>query len=160
MIPYADATGVSHVQPRVVSGAVVARIVEVWPHPHADLLWVADIDPGTGWLKRVVHGGTRRLLPGDLVAYAPVGARLSTGRGMRTRSYRGVRSEGMLCSLNELGWTHDGPDEVAVLHDLTPGHPLDTGELTMPSIGTRQDDTRSPSSAEYQQVAPAPGGDR
>lgn len=111
----------------VISGAVVARIVEVWPHPNAHSLWVADIDPGSGWLRRVVHGGTRQLHPGDLVPYAPPGARLSTGKGMRTRCYRGVRSDGMLCSTTELGWTLNGPDEVAVLHNLTPDTPLTTG---------------------------------
>lgn len=44
---------------------------------------------------------------------------------MRSRNYRGVRSQGMLCSLNELGWTIGGPDEVAVFRDLIPGFPLD-----------------------------------
>lgn len=108
--------GASSVRPVVVTtGAIVARIVEVWPHPNAHSLWVADIDPGSGWLRRVVHGGCRQLHPGDLVPYAPPGARLSTGKGMRARCYRGQRSDGMLCSSNELGWTTEGPDAVHVL---------------------------------------------
>lgn len=44
---------------------------------------------------------------------------------MRSRRYRGMRSHGMLCSLNELGWTFDGPDEVATLRNVNPGAPLD-----------------------------------
>jgi hypothetical protein len=31
----------------------------------------------------------------------------------------------MLCSLNELGWALDGPDEVATLRNVAPGEPLD-----------------------------------
>jgi hypothetical protein len=44
---------------------------------------------------------------------------------MRARRYRGEWSHGMLCSLDELGWIHGGPNEVAVLHSLTPGQSLD-----------------------------------
>jgi hypothetical protein len=44
---------------------------------------------------------------------------------MRARNYRGERSHGMLCSLNELGWARGGPNEVAVLRDLRPGFVLD-----------------------------------
>jgi hypothetical protein len=44
---------------------------------------------------------------------------------MRARRYRGERSHGMLCSLDELGWIRGGPDEVATLCDLTPGELLD-----------------------------------
>lgn len=114
-------TSVQHVvdQPRsavgvvVVSGAVVGRILEVTSHSNADLLWVCQVDVGDRKLT-IVFGGTRPLHPGDLVPVAPPGAKLSTGKRMRTRSYRGQRSEGMLCSTNELGWTTDGPDAVHV----------------------------------------------
>ena len=110
----------------VVSGAVVGRILEVSRHPNADRLWVVQVDVGTAKLT-IVHGGTRQLQPGDLVPVAPPGARLSTGKRMRTRTFRGQRSEGMCCSLDELGWTVGGPDAVAVLADLQPGAPLVTG---------------------------------
>lgn len=112
--------------PVVTSGAVVGRVLQVADHPNAHSLWLADIDIGTSKLK-VVFGGTRKLQPGDLVAVAPPGARLSTGKRIRTRRYRGQRSEGMCCSTNELGWTTDGPDAVAVLGRGEPGQPLRTG---------------------------------
>lgn len=99
----------------VTSGAVVGRILTAQDHPNADRLWICQVDIGTAKLT-VVFGGTYRCRPGDLVAVAPPGAQLSTGKRMRTRRYRGQRSEGMLCSTNELGWTVDGPDAVAVLH--------------------------------------------
>lgn len=139
-------TSVQHVvdQPRcavevvVISGAIVARIVEVWPHPNAHSLWVADIDPGSGWLRRVVHGGCRQLHPGDLVPYAPPGARLSTGKRMRTRTYRGQSSQGMLCSTNELGWTTDGPDAVHVLDHGVPGEVVTPPHPYFKTVGTQQ----------------------
>jgi predicted RNA-binding protein with EMAP domain len=114
----------SHVQ--IVSGAVVGRILEVIKHPNADRLWIVQVDTGAAKVT-IVHGGTRQLQPGDLVPVAPPGAKLSTGKRMRTRRYRGQRSEGMLCSSNELGWTTNGPDAVATLWGLTPGCPLRTG---------------------------------
>jgi tRNA-binding EMAP/Myf-like protein len=118
--------GVSKASPVVISGAVVGRILEVSDHPNADRLWIVQVDIG-GRKLGIVHGGTRQLQPGDLVPVAPPGARLSTGKRMRTRRYRGQRSEGMLCSLDELGWTVNGPDAVATLWGLTPGHPLRPG---------------------------------
>jgi tRNA-binding EMAP/Myf-like protein len=44
---------------------------------------------------------------------------------MRARNYRGQRSHGMLCSLEELGWLEGGPNEVAILQNLTLGKGLD-----------------------------------
>lgn len=117
---------VGRLSPVVISGAVVGCIVEVEDHPNADRLWLAVVDIGDRKL-RIVFGGTRKVLPGDLVAVAPPGARLSTGRRMRTRRYRGRPSQGMLCSSNELGWTTTGPDAVHVLTSGYPGQPLHTG---------------------------------
>lgn len=116
----------SYARSRVVSGAVVGRIVESRRHPNADRLWIVVIDIGVDKL-RIVHGGTRRLHPGQLVPVAPPGARLSTGKRIRARRYRGQRSEGMCCSITELGWATEGPDAVHVLTEGVPGQPLTTG---------------------------------
>jgi len=113
----------------VVSGVVVGRIISAAKHPHADRLWVVTVDVGDRKLT-VVHGGTRPLHPGQLVPVAPPGAVVQrpdgTHRRMRTRSYRGQRSEGMLCSSDELGWTQGGPDAVHVLDRGEPGQPVQT----------------------------------
>jgi tRNA-binding EMAP/Myf-like protein len=82
---------------------------------------------------QIVFGGERMLLKGELVPAAPPGSwaimrRPGIGirrKKMRVRNYRGQRSHGMLCSLDELGWTRRGPDEVAVLRGVTPGQRLD-----------------------------------
>ncbi len=103
----------------VVSEAVAARVVAEHPHPNADRLRIAVVEAGERrW--RVVYGGTRRLTVGDVVPVATPGTRLTAVSGLRlpplrARNFRGVRSEAMLCSSDELGWTRNGPDEVLVL---------------------------------------------
>jgi tRNA-binding EMAP/Myf-like protein len=114
-----------------VAGALVGEIVRLQSHPNASKIWLAYVRTSRhGLPEQIVFGGTQRLGRGDLVAVAPPGSRV-TVRGldkpkkMRARNYRGVRSVGMLCSLNELGWAVGGPDEVALLRRLRPGYPLD-----------------------------------
>jgi tRNA-binding EMAP/Myf-like protein len=109
------------------SGVVVGRITNVEAHPRADRLSIASVDLGDGHPTRtIVFGGTRNLAKDDLVPVAPPGARLPDGKRIRRRRYRGELSNGMLCSVGELGWAVEGPDEVAVLDDrLIPGMSLD-----------------------------------
>lgn len=127
----------------MTAGVVAARVVEVFDHPHAATQWIADVDPGDGWLRRVVFGGTYRLRPGEVVPYAQPGTRLPGRKRMRRRQVRGIPSDGMLCSLDELGWTDGGPNAVAVLPGLPAGlrlittkspHPLAAG-----GTGPRED---------------------
>jgi tRNA-binding EMAP/Myf-like protein len=112
-------------------GATVGEVVGVARHPNAQKLRLAMVRPGPDQSDvQIVFGGTRELHAGDLVPMALPGTRVTvlgrdTPKKMRARSYRGERSHGMLCSLRELGWVPAGLDEVAVLHDLAPGEPLD-----------------------------------
>jgi tRNA-binding EMAP/Myf-like protein len=117
----------------VSHGAVAARVVEVDDHPNGQLIWLAKVDLGGGEKVQVVFGGQLRIEPGDIVPAAPPGARIvitdanhvtPSMRKMRSRRYRGERSHGMLCSLDELGWSIGGPDQVAVLRGLEPGQCL------------------------------------
>jgi tRNA-binding EMAP/Myf-like protein len=117
----------------VTAGAVAGQVVAVSRHPNAVRIWLAFVDLGGGLPVTIVFGGRYMVQERDLVPVAPPGARvmalngLDAGRTkkMRNRKYRGQRSHGMLCSLDELGWTVDGPDEVAVLRRLKPGDSLD-----------------------------------
>ncbi|WP_216894051.1 hypothetical protein [Nocardia alni] len=107
-------------------GVVIARVIEVAPHPNAERIRLAIIDLGDGFKRQVVYGGARELCPGDLVPAAPPGARVPGKKKMRKRNYRGQSSHGMLCSSDELGWTSCGPDEVALLdQNLQIGQTLD-----------------------------------
>jgi phenylalanyl-tRNA synthetase beta chain len=111
---------------------MVGRVVRAEAHPNAERIRIAIVDLGDGRIHQIVYGGSRILQPGDLVPVAPPGSRLPNGIKMRRRRYRGVSSDGMLCSFQEMsGASIDGPDEVHVLpSDLRPGLSIeDVAEL-------------------------------
>jgi|SRR5882757_4529871 len=117
-------------------GIVAGRVIEVRPHPNAHSIRLADVDVGAGSKLQIVFGGPDVVVAGALVPVAVPGSRVpSAAKKMRRRSYRGERSYGMLCSLAELGWDPNGPDEVALLRGVRPGEPLDHyGPNRWPSI--------------------------
>ena len=99
-------------------------------------IWLADVDIGADWQLQIVWGGLPILEEGNLVPVARPGARLPGGK-MRRRRYRGEVSEGMLCSLAELGWDPEVTDRVAVLKNsigLRPGEPLDDRDASWETI--------------------------
>lgn len=93
---------------------MVGQVIKVRPHPEGDRIWLADVDIGDSYKPQIVWGGIPVLEEGSLVPVAPPGARLPAGK-IRRRRYRGEPSEGMLCSLAELGWDLSSTDRVAVL---------------------------------------------
>jgi tRNA-binding EMAP/Myf-like protein len=105
------------------TGAVAGFVIAVRPHPGGQRIWLADVDAGTGRLHQIVWGGQPILSAGHTVPVALPGTWLG-GRKMRRRSYRGQVSEGMLCSLAELGWDDTVTDRVHLLPPMIPGHPL------------------------------------
>lgn len=86
-------------------GIVVAKVLEVAPHPNEPKWRIAKIDIGSTE-KTVVCGG-QGFASGDLVAYAPPGTRLA-GRTVGVLDKKGVVSEGMICSERELEISDDG----------------------------------------------------
>jgi phenylalanyl-tRNA synthetase beta chain len=89
-----------------LEGVVVARVVEVRDHPRSDTLCVARIAHGSGETEIVV--GVRNMVSGDLVPFAPPGARVpSLPDPLSAREIRGVVSNGMLCSARELALSDD-----------------------------------------------------
>lgn len=116
-----------------IRGALVGGILTVRPHPRGKHIWLADVDVGNDDRPvQIVFGGDRRLEGSELVPVAPPGSvsirDSCTGKRqkkIRVRRYRGEPSHGMLCSLDELGWIRDGPNEVAILRNVTLGQSLD-----------------------------------
>src|SRR5438128_658332 len=94
---------------REIGGVVVARILDILPHPDADRIRLADVDAGDGLPVRVVCGAPN-IEVGMVVPFAPVGAHLPGDFEIERRKIRGQVSEGMLCSPRELGLgdDHDG----------------------------------------------------
>ncbi len=80
---------------------IVARLAEVRPHPEADRLTLCTVETGSVTLQ-VVCGATNHKA-GDLVALAQVGSELPGGFKIKKSKIRGQDSNGMLCSLSELG---------------------------------------------------------
>ncbi|HEX2025896.1 MAG TPA: phenylalanine--tRNA ligase subunit beta [Actinomycetota bacterium] len=103
-----------------LSGVVVARVLEVSDHPKADRLCRAVVEDGRGQHEVVV--GVRNMGPGDLVPYAPPGARVpALDAPLERREIRGVTSEGMLASPKELGISGDHGGILVLPTDLEPG---------------------------------------
>ena len=95
---------------REIGGVVVARILEVMPHPDADRIRLADVDAGDGPVRVVC--GAPNIEAGMVVPFARVGAHLPGDFKIERRKIRGQVSEGMLCSARELGL---GDDHAGIL---------------------------------------------
>jgi phenylalanyl-tRNA synthetase beta chain len=88
-----------------ITGVRVARVLGVEQHPDADKLKLVDIDTGSGETRVVC--GAPNVVPGMVVPYAGSGATLPGGFVLERRKIRGVVSDGMLCSAQELGLGDD-----------------------------------------------------
>ena len=94
-----------------IDKVVIGKIIAIEKHPNADKLLVCTVD--IGGKNIVVVTGAKNLKEGDLCPVALDGATLPGGVKIVKSDMRGVESDGMLCSLKELGLTkHDFPAAV------------------------------------------------
>jgi phenylalanyl-tRNA synthetase beta chain len=84
------------------SSVVVGQVEAVRPHPDADKLTVCRVDAGAAGALEVVCGAPN-VHAGMKAPVALVGGELPGGLKIKRARLRGVASEGMLCSLRELG---------------------------------------------------------
>ena len=89
-----------------IKNVVVGRINEIEKHPNADKLFVCKVDLGEK-VETIVTGAAN-LNKGDYIPVAKNGAVLADGSYIGSTNFRGIESNGMLCSLQELGY----PDNV------------------------------------------------
>ncbi len=87
-----------------ITGIVVGRIISMEKHPDADKLRVSKVDVGDRVLQIVT--GAQNVNVGDYIPLAVVGAELPSGK-IKKGKLRGVESEGMMCSVEELGLSKD-----------------------------------------------------
>jgi phenylalanyl-tRNA synthetase beta chain len=114
------------------SGVLVARILEVQPHPQADRLRVCRVSAGahTGAAAQLqIVCGAANARSGLVTALATVGASLPDGKAIGAAQLRGVESNGMLCSARELGLSEgaEGAASEGIIElpvDAPPGMPL------------------------------------
>ena len=106
---------------------VVGRVVSITRHTNSDHMWVCQIDVGAGEPVQIVTGA-QNVHEGDLVPVAQHNSWLHITKG----KLRGEVSNGMLCSLKELGLTlNDFPyaieDGIWILQeDCKPGDDINT----------------------------------
>ena len=118
-----------------LKNVVVGKILEMKRHENSDHMWVCQIDVGQAEPVQIVTGAWN-IHVGDYVPAALHGAHLPGGVKIEKGKLRGVESDGMLCSLKELGMTaeHDFPYAVitpaAILNDY---HPIDKDKPSIPA---------------------------
>jgi phenylalanyl-tRNA synthetase beta chain len=110
-------------------GIIVAEVTALRPLPSSDRNQVATINTGTSTVEVVT--GAPNVAVGNRVPYAAPGARLGKHE-IGSKTFRGVKSDGMLCSPVELGLGEDAGgililDRAAALgQDLKTLYPADT----------------------------------
>ncbi|MCW8417384.1 phenylalanine--tRNA ligase subunit beta [Fluoribacter dumoffii] len=81
---------------------IVAEVLSTKPHPNADKLTLCEVNANTEKPLQIVCGASN-VRAGLKVALAMVGARLPGGFNIKESKLRGELSQGMLCSVSELG---------------------------------------------------------
>ena len=110
-----------------ITGVVTARIAALEKHPNADRLQVAQVDVGSGTPLTIATAATN-VAAGQTIAVATIGAQLPE-LTITARTMRGVASQGMMISAEELAltpeWFEDGIMQLAA--SIEPG--LDVVQL-------------------------------
>jgi phenylalanyl-tRNA synthetase beta chain len=103
-----------------LADVVIARVLEVRPHPNADRLRLCTVEAGGAERLQVVCGAPN-VEAGGVYPFAAVGAKLPGGVAIRRAKIRGEVSEGMLCSAHELGLGRDHEGILALRGEWEPG---------------------------------------
>jgi len=99
----------------IVDGVVLAKVLELRPHPDADKIQLVDVDQGDGQPLQVCCGAFNMRV-GDLIPFATIGTVMPNGMEIAQREMRGQTSNGMCCSGAEIGLNGD-TDGIMILND-------------------------------------------
>ena len=114
-----------------IRNVVVGRVISIVRHQNSDHMWICQVDVGQAEPVQIVTGA-QNVRQGDLVPVALHNSWLPGGVHITKGKLRGERSNGMLCSLKELGLTlGDFPyaeeDGIWILQeDCQPGDDINT----------------------------------
>lgn len=92
-----------------ITKVVTGRVLEIEKHPDADKLVVTKVDIGENEPLQIVTGAPN-LYVGAIVPVALVGATVYHGTALekiKKGKLRGIESNGMMCSIEELGFTRN-----------------------------------------------------
>ena len=93
-----------------IKNVKVGKVLSIVRHENSDHMWVCQIDVGEAVPIQIVTGA-QNVRQGDLVPAALHDSYLAGGVHITRGMLRGEESNGMLCSIQELGLTHnDFPD--------------------------------------------------
>jgi len=114
-----------------VNGVVLGKVLSVLKHEGSDKLSICQVDIGTSKNLQIICGASN-IKPNIFVYVATVGAKLNAvDLTIKKSEIRGVMSEGMICSLQELGLEDSSEgieiidEDLALKHELgTPGSEL------------------------------------
>ena len=101
----------------------IGRVITRDRHPNADKLSLCRVDVGGGEERQIVCGADN-FTAGDVVAVALAGATLENGLKLKKANLRGVESDGMMLSEQELGFEVSSPGIVVLPADWPVGAPL------------------------------------
>lgn len=96
------------VQGDVIQNVVTGKLVEIVKHPDAEKLSICQVNIGKEELLQIVTAATN-MKEGDIVPVALHGSTLADGSKIKKGKLRGVVSNGMFCSEEELGIAGDEP---------------------------------------------------
>jgi len=121
-----------------IDNVVVGHVLTVAPHPDADRLRLVTIDHGEGQAEVVC--GAPNVAEGQKIAYASIGAVLQDAyadepgktKKLKRSKIRGVVSDGMVCSVKELGIGDDHDGILVLDNEAVIGTPI--GELLGESV--------------------------
>ena len=102
---------------------VTGRIDELKAHPDSDHLQICQMDVGEENLLQIVTGA-QNVAEGQIVPVALVGANLPCGKKISKGKMRGVASNGMLCSADELKIDGDSSGIYILPEDTKVGIPV------------------------------------
>ena len=108
-----------------LSRFVVGRVLTKDRHPNADKLSLCTVEVGeaNGGVRQIVCGATN-FEAGDVVAVSLSGAVLENGLKLKKANLRGVESDGMMMSEQELGFEEHSPGIVVLPPDWVVGASL------------------------------------
>lgn len=111
--------------PKNLSRFVVGKVLTREQHPNADKLSLCQVEVGevNGGVRQIVCGADN-FQAGDMVAVSLSGAVLENGLRLKKANLRGVESDGMMMSEQELGYEEKSPGIAILPGDWPVGAPL------------------------------------
>lgn len=99
------------------SKIVVAKVLETAPHPDSDHLNLVKVTLGEADVRNIVCGASN-VVGAKYVALATEGAVLGEGFEIKRAKIRGQESQGMICSLDELGFQEERAEGIFRLEEV------------------------------------------